>query len=138
MNLDKIPKEPGVYLMKNKGGEILYIGKAKQLQTRVKQYFVPGRDGRMMVPFLTSQVTSIDTIVTFSEKEALLLENNLIKKHQPKYNVLLKDDKTFISLTVNHKHTYPMIRIARYRGKAQRGKSLIWPIHQRFCSTTNP
>ncbi len=117
IDLEKLPKEPGVYLMKNKGGEILYVGKAKELRRRVKQYFIPGRDGRMMVPFLTSQVEGIDTIVTFSEKEALLLENTLIKKHQPKYNVLLKDDKTFISLSINHKHRWPMIRIARYRGK---------------------
>ncbi|MBF5058565.1 excinuclease ABC subunit UvrC [Candidatus Neptunochlamydia vexilliferae] len=123
IDLDKLPKEPGVYLMKNKRGEILYIGKAKELRKRVKQYFVPGRDGRMMVPFLTSQVEEIDTIVTFSEKEALLLENTLIKKHQPKYNVLLKDDKTFISLTINHKHRWPIIRIARYRGKPP-GKGL--------------
>ncbi|MCB1110939.1 MAG: excinuclease ABC subunit UvrC [Chlamydiia bacterium] len=119
LELETLPKEPGVYLMKNQRGEILYIGKAKQLRARVKQYFVPGRDGRMMVPFLTTQVTQIDTIVTFSEKEALLLENTLIKKHQPKYNVLLKDDKTFISLTINHKHQWPMIRVARYRGKPQ-------------------
>ena len=117
VELDKIPKEPGVYLMKDKKGEVLYIGKAKELHKRVKQYFVPGRDGRMMVPFLTSQVIQIDTIVTFSEKEALLLENTLIKRHQPKYNVLLKDDKTFISLTINHKHQWPMIKLVRYRGK---------------------
>lgn len=134
MNLDKIPKEPGVYLMKNKGGEILYIGKAKQLRSRVKQYFVPGRDGRMMVPFLTSQVSDIETIVTFSEKEALLLENNLIKKHQPKYNVLLKDDKTFISLTVNHKHAWPMIRIARYRGKPKEGGLHFGPYTSAFAA----
>ncbi|MCB1107397.1 MAG: excinuclease ABC subunit UvrC [Chlamydiia bacterium] len=114
--LENIPKEPGVYLMKDKKGEILYVGKAKQLDKRVKQYFIPGRDGRLMVPFLTSHVEAIDTIVTFSEKEALLLENTLIKKHQPKYNVLLKDDKTFISLTINHKHAWPMIRVTRYRG----------------------
>lgn len=117
VELEKIPKEPGVYLMKDKKGEVLYIGKAKELHKRVKQYFVPGRDGRMMVPFLTSQVTQIDTIVTFSEKEALLLENTLIKRHQPKYNVLLKDDKTFISLSINHKHQWPMIKLVRYRGK---------------------
>lgn len=119
--LDTLPKEPGVYLMKDKLGKILYIGKAKQLKQRVKQYFVPGRDGRMMVPFLTCHVESIETIVTFSEKEALLLENNLIKQHQPKYNVLLKDDKTFISLSINHKHKWPMIKIARYRGKPKEG-----------------
>lgn len=119
--LESLPKEPGVYLMKDKLGKILYIGKAKQLKQRVKQYFVPGRDGRMMVPFLTCHVKSIETIVTFSEKEALLLENNLIKQHQPKYNVLLKDDKTFISLSINHKHKWPMIKIARYRGKPKEG-----------------
>jgi len=123
INLDSLPKEPGVYLMKDGMGKILYIGKAKQLRQRVKQYFVPGRDGRMMVPFLTCQIKAIETIVTFSEKEALLLENNLIKQHQPKYNVLLKDDKTFISLTINHKHQWPMIKVTRYRGK-QKGNAL--------------
>ena len=117
LNLEKIPKEPGVYLMKDKKGVILYIGKAKELKRRVKQYFIPGRDGRMMVPFLTAQVIDIETIVTFSEKEALLLENNLIKRHQPKYNVLLKDDKTFISLTINHRHKWPMLKLVRHRGK---------------------
>ncbi|MDJ0651599.1 MAG: excinuclease ABC subunit UvrC [Simkaniaceae bacterium] len=117
INLESLPKEPGVYLMKDGAGRILYIGKAKQLRRRVKQYFVPGRDGRMMVPFLTCQVKDIETLVTFSEKEALLLENNLIKQHQPKYNVLLKDDKTFISLIINHKHQWPMIKVTRYRGR---------------------
>lgn len=112
-DLEKLPMEPGVYLMKNKREEILYIGKAKKLKARVKQYFVPGRDGRMMVPFLTSQVEKVETIVTFSEKEALLLENNLIKQHQPKYNVLLKDDKTFISLSIDPKQSWPMIRLVR-------------------------
>lgn len=116
-----LPKEPGVYLMKDKLGKILYIGKAKELRRRVAQYFVPGRDGRMMVPFLTCHVESIETIVTFSEKEALLLENNLIKEHQPKYNILLKDDKTFISLSINHKDKWPMIKIARYKGKPKEG-----------------
>ncbi len=133
-NLKRIPSEPGVYLMKNEGGKILYIGKAKQLRKRVKQYFIPGRDGRMMVPFLTSQVAQIDTIVTFSEKEALLLENNLIKKHQPKYNVLLKDDKTFISLTVNHRHKWPMICIVRHRGKPKEGELSFGPYTSAFAA----
>ncbi|MGE0199064.1 MAG: excinuclease ABC subunit UvrC [Simkaniaceae bacterium] len=117
MDLNIIPKEPGVYLMKDKKGEVLYVGKAKDLKVRVKQYFVPGRDGRLMVPFLTSQIEAIETIVTFSEKEALLLENTLIKRYRPKYNVLLKDDKTFISLSVNHRHTWPLIKLTRYKGK---------------------
>ncbi len=115
--LELLPKEPGVYLMKNEDGTILYVGKAKEVRSRVKQYFVPGRDGRLMVPYLTIQIAHIDTIITPSEKEALLLENTLIKKHQPKYNVLLKDDKTFISLMINHRHQYPMIRLVRFKGK---------------------
>lgn len=134
IDFKKISKDPGVYLMRNQRGEILYIGKAKNLNQRVKQYFVPGRDGRMMVPFLTSQVKTIDTIITFSEKEALLLENNLIKKHQPKYNVLLKDDKTFISLTINHKHKWPMIRIARNRGKPKEGSLHFGPYTSAFAA----
>ncbi len=116
-SLSKMTKEPGVYLMKDAKGTILYIGKAKNLKNRLKQYFPESHDGRFMVPFLTAQVSAIDTIVTFSEKEALLLENTLIKKHQPKYNVLLKDDKTYISLTINPKQNWPMIKLIRYRGK---------------------
>lgn len=117
IELDHFPQETGVYLMKNQEGKVIYVGKAKNLKVRIKQYFIPGRDGRDMVPFLTLQVSSIDTIVVPSEKEALILENTLIKKHQPKFNVLLKDDKTFISLMVNNKHPWPMIRLVRYKGK---------------------
>ena len=112
--------DPGVYLMKNQRSEILYIGKAKNLKTRLQQYFIPGRDGRPMVPFLTAQVTTIETIVTFSEKDALLLENTLIKRHHPKYNILLKDDKAFVSLLINRSHPYPMIKIIRYRETPQK------------------
>ena len=134
IKLDSLPKEPGVYLMKDGMGKILYIGKAKQLRKRVKQYFVPGRDGRMMVPFLTCQVKDIETIVTFSEKEALLLENNLIKQHQPKYNVLLKDDKTFISLTINHKHQWPMIKVTRYPVKPKGNALHFGPYTSAFAA----
>ncbi len=70
--LDLFPLKPGVYLMKGHHHEILYIGKANNLRQRVKQYFTPGRDGRVMVPFLISQVEEIDTIIVTSEKEALL------------------------------------------------------------------
>ncbi len=108
--------EPGVYLMKNKRGTILYVGKAKNLRQRVKQYFVPGGDGRAMIPFLISHVDEIDSIIVRSEKEALLLENNLIKHHRPKYNALLKDDKTYIALKVT-KNPWPRVDLVRYRGK---------------------
>ena len=88
--LARFPVAPGVYIMQDKGGKVLYVGKAKNLRQRVRQYFVPGRDGRVIVPFLAAQVDSIETLIVSSEKEALLLENNLIKKHQPKYNALSK------------------------------------------------
>jgi len=125
--LQAFPSHPGVYLMKNAQGTILYIGKAINLKKRIKSYFVPGRDGRMMVPFLTSQVTSIDVIVVASEKEALLLENTLIKQHHPKYNVLLKDDKTFLSLMLNIKHPWPMLKVVRLKGRPPQGNLYFGP-----------
>lgn len=102
--------------MKNRKGAVLYIGKAKNLRQRVRQYFVKGGDGRPIIPYLVSNVEEIDTIVVGSEKEALLLENNLIKQHKPKYNALLKDDKSYIALKVT-KHKWPRVDIVRYRGK---------------------
>jgi excinuclease ABC subunit C len=114
--LDSFATQPGVYLMKGREGNVLYVGKAKNLRQRVKQYFVPGRDGRLMVPYLIAKVESIDTIIVFSEKEALLLENNLIKQHKPRYNALLKDDKTYIALKINHKHRWPTVFLVRYKG----------------------
>ena len=113
--LKNYPQEPGVYLMKNQEGTILYIGKAKNLKVRLKQYFQE-TDTREMIPYLISQITYIDTIVTPNEKEALILENNLIKNHQPKYNVLLKDDKMFVSLMLTTKHEWPMLKLVRHRG----------------------
>ena len=114
-DLTRFPDSSGVYLMKDASNKVLYVGKAKSLQKRIKQYFIPGRDERLMVPHLVSQVHTIDTIVVFDEKEALLLENTLIKKHKPKFNILLKDDKTFISLMINHKNPWPMIRLVRLK-----------------------
>jgi excinuclease ABC subunit C len=113
--LIRLPEGPGVYLMKDAKGTVLYVGKAKNLKARVKQYFAKSPDQRAMIPFLTAKVKEIDTIVTFSEKEALLLENTLIKKHKPKYNVFLKDDKTYISLLVTTKEKWPMIKLVRHK-----------------------
>jgi len=115
-DLSLYPDQTGVYLMKDKGGRILYVGKAKNLRARLKQYFAPTGDQRAMVPYLTAQVEAIDTIIALTEKDALILENNLIKKHRPKYNVLLKDDKTYISLAVT-RHKWPMIRLLRFKDK---------------------
>jgi excinuclease ABC subunit C len=115
--LETFPTQPGVYLMKDREGEVLYVGKANNLRQRIKQYFVPGGDGRYQVPFLVPKVEEIETIIVFSEKEALLLENNLIKKYQPKYNALFKDDKTYIALKLTTQHPWPMLQLVRYRGK---------------------
>ncbi len=105
--------------MKDAKGEVLYIGKAKSLRQRVKQYFIPGRDGRLMVPYLVAKIAEIDTIVVSSEKEALLLESNLIKQYKPRYNALLKDDKAYIALKINHKGPWPTVKLVRYRGSPE-------------------
>jgi excinuclease ABC subunit C len=125
-DLTLYPTEPGVYLMKDAQGAVLYIGKAKNLRHRLRQYFAESRDAREMVPYLIAQVETIDTIVALTEKDALILENNLIKKHKPKYNVLLKDDKTFISLLLT-KHKWPMLRLVRYKGKPQEKGTYFGP-----------
>lgn len=101
------PKGSGVYLMKDEKGQILYVGKAKNLKTRVRQYFSE-QDTRYQIRFLMARVHDIDFIETLSEKEALLLENSLIKKHKPRYNFFLKDDKTYLSLKITA-HDYPKL-----------------------------
>jgi excinuclease ABC subunit C len=115
--INLFPSLPGVYLMKDGHGNVLYVGKAKNLRQRVKQYFVSGRDGRLMVPYLVAKIETIDTIVVSSEKEALLLENNLIKQHKPRYNALLKDDKSYIALKISYEDQWPTVKLVRYRGK---------------------
>lgn len=120
------PDEPGVYLMKDAQGIVLYVGKAKNLRARLRQYFAVNGDQREMIPILTAQIEAIDTIVALTEKDALILENNLIKRHRPKYNVLLKDDKTFISLLVTN-HKWPMIQLVRIKEKPKGGGTLFGP-----------
>ncbi len=132
--LDKYTTEPGVYLMKDTAGTVIYVGKAKNLKVRVKQYFAQGRDGRPMIPFLIAEIATIDIIVVPSEKEALLLENTLIKKHQPKFNALLKDDKTFVSLMINHKHPWPRVELVRYKGKPKKDGLYFGPYTSAYAA----
>ncbi len=115
--LDLYPSDAGVYIMKNGEGKVIYVGKANSLQKRLKQYFLPGRDLRAMIPLLVLELASIETVVVSTEKEALLLENTFIKKYQPKFNVLLKDDKTYISLSINPKEAWPRLKLVRLKGK---------------------
>lgn len=132
--LEQYPTLSGVYLMKDALGKVIYVGKAKQLKIRLKQYFAVGGDGRPMIPFLIRQIAHIDTIVVPSEKEALLLENTLIKKHQPKFNAFLKDDKTFISLMVNNRHPWPMVRLVRYKGTPKEDGLYFGPYTSAFAA----
>lgn len=126
-NLDTFPTQPGVYLMKDADGHILYVGKAKNVRQRVRQYFLAGGDGRAIIPFLVAKIAKIDVIVVNSEKEALLLENTLIKQHKPRYNALLKDDKTYIALKLTHKHRWPMLALVRYKDRPKPGALYFGP-----------
>ena len=112
-DLHKQPTATGVYLMKDAGGEILYVGKAKNLRSRLRSYMQADRDTRPQIRFLMERAASIETIVTDTEKEALILENTLIKKHRPRYNIHLRDDKTFVSVRIDLREDFPMLEIVR-------------------------
>jgi len=111
-DVDSIPTTPGVYIMKSKAGEIIYVGKAKDLRARIRTYLRHG-DSRYSVRFLMARVDDIDYLVTNNEKEALLLENTLIKQHKPRYNIRLKDDKTYVSLRLDPREDFPRLTIVR-------------------------
>ena len=107
-----LPSRPGVYLMRESGGKVIYVGKAKDLRARVRSYFNHG-DERSQVEFLVRRVADIDTLVTSNDKEALILENNLIKQYKPRYNIRLKDDKSYLSIKVTTQHAWPRILATR-------------------------
>ncbi len=107
-----VPK-PGVYLFKNDQGRILYVGKARNLRKRVQSYFQPGRSHDGKTRILLRKVADLETIVTHTEKEALILESNLIKRHRPRYNVVLKDDKRYPALRLDLGKAYPNLTIVR-------------------------
>ncbi len=126
--LDDLPAEPGCYLMKDRSGEVVYVGKASSLRSRVRSYFDAGRgDDRAFVALLDDLLGDIDVIVTRSEKEAVLLENELIKKHHPRFNVRLRDDKDFIVLRLDERHPYPRLEVRRARQKRDDGARYFGP-----------
>src|SRR5205085_1360799 len=114
--LDRIPAGPGVYLMKDRKGRIIYIGKASNPRNRVRSYFNRSGDARAFVALLGRLLGDVETVVTNNEKEALLLENNLIKKHQPRYNVKLVDDKNYLVLRLDPQARYPRLEVTRRIG----------------------
>jgi excinuclease ABC subunit C len=111
--LERLPAAPGVYLMKDSRGEVIYVGKAVNLRSRVRSYFGRSSDTRAFIPFLESWLADLDTVVVTNEKEALLLENELIKRYQPRFNVLLKDDKNFICLRLDPAAEWPRLEVVR-------------------------
>jgi excinuclease ABC subunit C len=111
--LDALPTEPGVYLMKDRRGHIIYVGKAVNLRNRVRSYFTRTGDTRVFVSLLDELLGDIETVLVHNEKEALLLENELIKKHKPRFNVMLKDDKQFISLRLDRTQAWPRLEVVR-------------------------
>lgn len=107
------PASAGVYLMKDDTGRVIYVGKAINLRKRVSSYFTGSGDSRYQIRFLMNRVAAIDWIVTDTEKEALILENNLIKEHRPRYNLSLRDDKTYFSLRLDPHEEFPRLTIIR-------------------------
>ncbi len=108
-----IPTVPGVYIYKDKGGRIIYIGKARQLNKRVLSYFRPPEQLTVKTRAMMSHACSIDFLTTGTEKEALLLEAGLIKKHRPHYNIVLRDDKQYILFRIDNKNPFPRLEIVR-------------------------
>lgn len=111
--LNNLPSSSGVYLMKGSKGEVIYVGKAKNLKSRVKSYFTKSSDSRYAVKFLITKTKDIETILTTNEKEALILEETLLKKFKPRYNIRLKDDKTYVSIKLTTNEDFPRIFITR-------------------------
>ena len=127
--LKKLPDKPGVYIMHDKHDTIIYVGKAKILKNRVRQYFQSNKNHSAKVVQMVSHIAYFEYIVTDSELEALVLECNLIKEHRPKYNTMLKDDKS-----------YPFIKvtIVILKNNEARNWQILWTVHiSRCCQGDN-
>src|SRR5450432_1692748 len=126
--LDTLPAQPGCYLFKDKKGEVVYVGKAKSLRSRVKSYFQQSSgDERYFIPLLQRTVGDFETIVTASEKEAAILEDSLIKEYKPRYNVKLRDDKSYLCLRIDTSHEWP--RVEPVRRPSPDGARYFGPYH---------
>src|SRR3954453_8580575 len=126
--LETLPAQPGCYLFKDKKGEVVYVGKAKSLRSRVRSYFQESTgDERPFIPLLQRTVGDFETVVTTSEKEAAILEDNLIKQHQPPYNAKLRDDKSYLCLRIDVSHEWP--RVEPVRRPSPDGARYFGPYH---------
>ncbi|MBN2492149.1 MAG: excinuclease ABC subunit UvrC [Planctomycetes bacterium] len=144
-----LPREPGVYIFKDARGQVLYIGKARDLRARVQSYFTEGGDGRLLIPYLQREARDLDYVATPNEFEALLLENRMIREERPRYNIRLRDDKSYVSLRYDPREAFSRLEVvrrvkrdgARYlgpflsAGAVRETLRLILPIHPlRLCS----
>jgi len=110
--IDRLPLSPGVYVMRDREGHVVYVGKARKLKQRVRQYF-SGNDPRYFVPLLSDLLGDIETLVVGSDKEALLLENNLIKEYRPRFNFRLRDDKQYLVMRLDPATAWPRLELVR-------------------------
>lgn len=124
--VERLPNEPGVYVMRDRKGRIVYVGKARRLRQRVRQYF-NGHDTRLFVPTLAKLLGDIEAVVTSNDKEAMLLENNLIKAHHPRFNVRLRDDKQYLVLRLDARARWPKLEVVR--NIRQDGAGYFGPYH---------
>ena len=122
--LNTLPTKPGVYLYRNKAGKVIYVGKAVNLKNRVRSYFHKSAQSNVKTRKLVQDIADLEFIIAGSELEALLLENNLIKKYQPRYNIMLKDDKTFPWICIRNE---PFPRVYSTRTVIHDGSSYFGP-----------
>jgi len=132
--LDTLPTKPGCYIMKNSGGQIIYVGKAINLRNRVRSYFHASAEQDAKTRQLVRNIVDIEWIVVGSELEALILEMNLIKKHRPRYNIRLKDDKRYPYIKIHWGDPYPKVTVTRQMvqdGSRYYGPyTSAWAVHQ--------
>ena len=126
VSLEQVPERTGVYLFRDGKGKVLYVGKAKDLKSRVRNYFT-GEDARPSVRYLTPKIRGLEWIVTANETEALILEDNLIKKFKPHYNIRLRDDKSFVSLVLTAGEKYPRLYVGRSRTTPEKDSLIFGP-----------
>jgi len=111
--VESLPTGPGVYLFESERGKVLYVGKAQNLRARVRSYFQAGGDGRVQIPRLVERIADVRVLVTPTVKDALLLENELIKQHKPSFNVRLRDDKQYLALRLDPQEKWPRLHMVR-------------------------
>lgn len=121
--LSLLPEKPGIYIFRDSGNRIIYIGKSRNLRERVKAYFTDDADTRYQISFLRNRIHDFEFIVTGTEKEALILENEFIKKYKPRFNIKLRDDKSFVNIRVSEGDEFPRIHVVR---KPDRENSIIF------------